>query len=86
MGECIKPLYAVVIAHSAFAHAAKCVITSYSIHYTKLYDGMGNYHGIQGFDTFSHTKSVLKQNFLFDVPLRYAPYKKKLGLIKMILK
>jgi len=48
--------------------------------------GMGNYHGIQGFDTFSHTKSVLKQNFLFDVPLRYAPYKKKLGLIKMILK
>lgn len=47
--------------------------------------GMGHYHGNRGFDTFSHTKSILKQNFLFDIPLRYAPYKKKLGLIKRIL-
>ena len=48
--------------------------------------GMGGYHGEKGFETFTHTKSVLKQNFLFDVPLRYAPYKKKLGLVKKILK
>lgn len=48
--------------------------------------GMGGYHGEKGFETFTHTKSVLQQNFLFDVPLRYAPYKKKLGLIKKILK
>ncbi len=48
--------------------------------------GMGKYHGEEGFATFTHTKSVLKQNFLFDVPLRYAPYKKKLNLVRKILK
>ena len=48
--------------------------------------GMGKYHGEDGFATFTHTKSVLKQNFLFDVPLRYAPYKKKLNLVRKILK
>ena len=48
--------------------------------------GMGRYHGKDGFDTFTHKKSVLKQNFLFDVPLRYAPYGKKLNLVKKILK
>ncbi|MEX1375887.1 MAG: aldehyde dehydrogenase [Eubacteriales bacterium] len=48
--------------------------------------GMGRYHGKDGFDTFTHKKSVLKQNFLFDIPLRYAPYGKKLGLVKKILK
>ncbi len=48
--------------------------------------GMGSYHADKGFETFSHAKSVLKQNFLFDVPIRYAPCKKKLKLLKMIIK
>ncbi len=47
---------------------------------------MGSYHGEKGFETFSHYKSIMKQNFLFDVPLRYAPYDGKLKLIKKILK
>ncbi len=49
--------------------------------------GMGNYHGKYGFDTFTHEKSILKQTFLFDVPLRYAPFKKIiLRFIKVILR
>ena len=48
--------------------------------------GMGNYHGEYGFNTFSHTKGVVKQNLLFDIQLRYAPFKEKLGLAKKLLK
>jgi len=48
--------------------------------------GMGAYHADQGFNTFSHSKSVLKQNFLFDIPIRYAPYKNKIKLLKQIIK
>jgi aldehyde dehydrogenase (NAD+) len=47
--------------------------------------GMGSYHGKKGFETFSHAKSILKQTFAFEVPLRYAPYKNKLKLIKRIM-
>jgi aldehyde dehydrogenase (NAD+) len=47
--------------------------------------GMGSYHGKAGFDTFSHYKSVLKNNLLFDIKLRYAPYKGKLPFLKKIL-
>jgi aldehyde dehydrogenase (NAD+) len=50
------------------------------------HSGMGAYHGILSFDTFSHKKSILiKSNFL-DLPFRYAPYKDKLGTIKKILR
>ena len=47
--------------------------------------GIGSYHGKLSFDTFSHYKSVLKRSFLFDIKLRYAPYKGKLQLLKRIL-
>jgi aldehyde dehydrogenase (NAD+) len=47
--------------------------------------GMGNYHGKAGFDTFSHTKSILKKSTLLDIPLRYPPYKKMwLNLLKKL--
>ncbi len=48
--------------------------------------GLGSYHGKGSFEAFSHKKSVLKQTNLFDLPLRYPPYKNKLSLIKKILK
>lgn len=48
--------------------------------------GMGAYHGKKGFETFSHAKSILKQTFAFDMPLRYAPYKNKLNLLRRIVK
>lgn len=47
--------------------------------------GFGSYHGKASFDTFSHYKSVLTKSFLFDVPLRYAPYKGKMKLLKWII-
>lgn len=48
--------------------------------------GMGAYHGRKGFETFSHAKSILKQTFAFEIPIRYAPYKNKLNLLKRIVK
>lgn len=47
--------------------------------------GIGSYHGKASFDTFSHKKSVLQNSFLFDLKLRYAPYKGKLSLLKRLL-
>jgi aldehyde dehydrogenase (NAD+) len=40
--------------------------------------GMGSYHGHYGFETFSHAKPVMRKTTLFDIPLRYAPYKNSL--------
>lgn len=48
--------------------------------------GMGAYHGKLGFDTFSHKKAVSKRGNWIDPPLRYAPYKAKLGIIKWMFK
>ncbi|MBR6569946.1 MAG: aldehyde dehydrogenase [Clostridia bacterium] len=47
--------------------------------------GMGGYHGPYSFETFSHTKSVLKRWARPDIPLRYAPYDGKMKLIKKIM-
>ncbi len=38
--------------------------------------GMGAYHGRAGFDTFSHTKAVLRRPEHGEVPLVYPPYTK----------
>ena len=49
--------------------------------------GMGSYHGKKSFETFSHTKSVMKKYNWIDLPMRYQPYKElSLKLIKMFLK
>ncbi|NTV91111.1 MAG: aldehyde dehydrogenase family protein, partial [Clostridiales bacterium] len=48
--------------------------------------GMGGYHGKWSFETFTHTKSILKKSNLLDIKLRYPPYGKKLGLLKQIMK
>jgi len=50
------------------------------------HSGIGAYHGILSFDTFSHKKSILIKSNLLDLPFRYAPYKDKLATIKKILK
>lgn len=49
------------------------------------HSGIGAYHGKLGFDTFSHQKAVVKKANWLDIPLRYAPYKGKLKMIKRIL-
>jgi aldehyde dehydrogenase (NAD+) len=46
--------------------------------------GMGKYHGKAGFDTFSHERSVIKSGFLFDIKLRYPPYRDHLKWMKKI--
>lgn len=48
--------------------------------------GMGSYHGKDGFETFSHKKSVLKKSTRLDLPFRYPPYAKGMGLLKVFLR
>ncbi len=49
--------------------------------------GIGHYHGKYSFDTFSHTKSIIKKGTLFDPPIVYPPYgKKQFKLIKRVFK
>ena len=45
--------------------------------------GMGAYHGREGFDVFSHTKSIVEKKTWIDLPMRYQPYNK--GLYKKLL-
>lgn len=50
--------------------------------------GMGAYHGKMGFDTFSHSKSIVNKKTWLDLPMRYQPYKSKLNekLLRKFLK
>ncbi|EDP95935.1 aldehyde dehydrogenase [Kordia algicida OT-1] len=50
------------------------------------HSGIGSYHGKGSFDTFSHKKSITKRGTWLDVPIRYAPYKGKLKILKIFLK
>ena len=38
--------------------------------------GMGAYHGRDGFNAFSHTKSIVEKKTWIDLPIRYQPYNK----------
>lgn len=50
--------------------------------------GMGSYHGKDGFDAFSHYKSVMDKKTWLDLPMRYQPYRNKLyeTLLHLFLK
>ncbi len=49
--------------------------------------GMGSYHGKDGFNTFTHHKSIVDKKTWLDLPMRYQPYKKlNEKLIHMFLK
>ena len=50
--------------------------------------GIGKYHGKDGFDAFSHTKSIVDKNCCIDLPMRYAPYNNNLynKLIRFFMK
>ncbi len=48
--------------------------------------GMGNYHGKKSFEAFSHPKSILKKYSWIDVAFRYAPYKNKIKLLRLIMR
>ncbi len=48
--------------------------------------GIGNYHGIATFDTFSHKKSILKNQITYDFKLKYPPYKVSMNFMKKVFK
>lgn len=49
--------------------------------------GMGAYHGLTGFSTFSHQKSIVDKKTWIDVPMRYQPYRPLYDrLIRTVLK
>jgi len=49
--------------------------------------GMGSYHGYKSFETFSHSKGVVKRSTNIDLSFRYPPYtKKKLRFLSKFIK
>ena len=48
--------------------------------------GMGRYHGIHSFHTFSHQKSLVRKATWIDIPFRYPPYADKLKWLKLIFR
>ena len=49
--------------------------------------GMGCYHGRQSFETFTHTRSIVKKATWLDLPIRYHPYTDgKFRLIRKCMK
>ncbi len=48
--------------------------------------GMGSYHGRMSFETFSHKKSVLKNQTIYDMRVIYPPYKVSVNFIKKVFK
>ncbi len=49
--------------------------------------GMGAYHGKDGFDTFTHYKSILDRKTWINIPVRYQPYRRIYNqILHMILK
>lgn len=49
------------------------------------FSGTGGYHGKLSFDTFTHTKSVLKTPTWMDPNFKYPPYKGKAWLLKRLI-
>jgi acyl-CoA reductase-like NAD-dependent aldehyde dehydrogenase len=48
--------------------------------------GMGRYHRRASFDTFSHYRSVQVAGTFPNMPLKYPPYKGKIGLLRQVLR
>lgn len=48
--------------------------------------GIGNYHGRNSFEVFSHRKAVMKTPTWFDPAIKYPPFKGKLKLFKWIIR
>ncbi len=48
--------------------------------------GIGQYHGKNSFETFSHRKAVMKTPTWFDPSIKYPPFKGKLWLFKKVVR
>lgn len=50
------------------------------------HSGIGSYHGKKSFYTFSHAKAVVQRGTWLDIPVRYAPYRGKLKVLKNFMR
>jgi aldehyde dehydrogenase (NAD+) len=50
------------------------------------HSGIGAYHGKHSFDTFSFSKGITKRYNWLDLPVRYAPYRDKMKVLKFFMK
>ena len=48
--------------------------------------GIGQYHGRNSFEVFSHRKAVMKTPTWFDPDIKYPPFKGKLWLFKKVIR
>ena len=48
--------------------------------------GMGSYHGKSSFDTFTHSKSIVKKSTKLNIKLVFPPYKNRINIIKKVMK
>lgn len=48
--------------------------------------GMNHYHGKASFETFTHSKSMMKKSTAVSVPLAFPPYKGKFSLVKRFIR
>ncbi len=48
--------------------------------------GMGCYHGKRSFQAFTHDKAIMDKALWIDLPVRYAPFKGKLKLLRMLMR
>ena len=48
--------------------------------------GMGSYHGMRSLETFTHQKSIVREALWIDLPVRYAPFGKKIKLLRMLMR
>jgi aldehyde dehydrogenase (NAD+) len=48
--------------------------------------GIGSYHGKFSFDTFTHSKAVMKTATWFDPDLKYPPFNGKIKWFKLIIR
>jgi aldehyde dehydrogenase (NAD+) len=50
------------------------------------HSGIGSYHGEHSFTAFTHKKPYIQRGSWPDPSYRYAPYQKKIGFLKPLLK
>ena len=48
--------------------------------------GMGAYHGDESFRAFTHRKSIIKEATWIDLPIRFAPFKDKIKLVRLLMR
>ena len=48
--------------------------------------GLGKYHGKDSFNTFTHTKSVMRRGTFIEFKIRFAPYNDRIKLLRKVMK